>query len=69
MSDIKDYFSSVAEFLGKSYDGILRPFCRQRMPCPAPGGLPDLGTEPASPVSPALQTDSLPLSHWDWEPI
>ena len=30
------------------------------MPCPPPGDLPDLGTEPAFP---ALQTDSLPLSH------
>ena len=28
--------------------------------CPPPGDLPDLGTEP---VFPALQTDSLPLSH------
>ena len=26
-------------------------------------GFPDLGVKPASPVSPALQADSLPLSH------
>ena len=32
------------------------------LPCPPPGDLPDSGTEPASPVSPALQADSLPLS-------
>ena len=32
-------------------------------PCP-PGDLPDPGIEIESPVSPALQEDSLPLSHW-----
>ena len=31
------------------------------MPCPPPGDLPDPGTEPESPVSPALQVNSLPL--------
>ena len=30
------------------------------LPCPPPGGLPDPETEPESP---ALQVDSLPLSH------
>ena len=34
------------------------------LPCPPPGHLPDPGIEPTSPVSPALQVDSLPLSHW-----
>ena len=33
------------------------------VPCPPPGDLPDPGIEPASPLSPALQWDSLPLSH------
>ena len=33
-------------------------------PCSPPGDLPDTGTEPPSPASPALQADSLPLSHW-----
>ena len=33
------------------------------LPFPS-GDLPGPGTEPASPVSPTLQTDSLPLSHW-----
>ena len=33
------------------------------LPCPPPGDLPDLEIEPASPVAPALQGDSLPLSH------
>ena len=30
----------------------------------SPGDLPNLGIEPASPLSPALQAGSLPLSHW-----
>jgi len=34
------------------------------LPCPPPGCLPNSGTEPASNPSPALQADSLPLSHW-----
>ena len=33
------------------------------LPFPSPGDLPNPGTEPASMVSPALQVDSLPLSH------
>ena len=33
------------------------------LPFPPLGDLPDPGIEPASPVSPALQADSLPLSH------
>ena len=31
-----------------------------RLPFPPPGDLPDPGIKPASPVSPALQADSLP---------
>ena len=42
-------------------------FSRQKywsgLPFPPPGDLPDPGIEPRSPVSPALQADSLPLSH------
>ena len=34
------------------------------LPCLPPGDHPDPGIELASPVSPALQADSLPLSHW-----
>jgi len=30
---------------------------------PPPGDLPDPGIKPVSPVSPALQADSLPLNH------
>ena len=33
------------------------------LPFPPPGDLPIPGTEAASPVVPALQADSLPLSH------
>ena len=32
---------------------------------PSPGNLPDPGIKPESPVSPALQVGSLPLSHWE----
>ena len=32
------------------------------LPCPPPGDLPDPGIEP---LSPALQVDSFPLSHWE----
>ena len=42
-------------------------FCRQEywsgLPCPPPGDLPDPGMEPASSAAPALQADSLLLSH------
>ena len=33
------------------------------LPFPPPGDLPDPGIEPTLPVAPALQADSLPLSH------
>ena len=33
------------------------------LPFPPPGDLPDSGIKPVSPAAPALQTDSLPLSH------
>ena len=33
------------------------------LPCPSPGDFPDPGTEPASPVAPALQADCLLLSY------
>ena len=33
------------------------------LPCPPPGDLPDPGIKPVSPVTPALQADSLLLSH------
>ena len=50
------------DFSGKRY--------QNRLPIPSPGNLPDPGIEPASPVSPTLQSDSLPAeSSWKftWE--
>ena len=44
---------------------LFMEFSRQEywsgLPFPPPGELPDPGIEPMSPVSPALQADSLPL--------
>ena len=34
------------------------------LPCPLPGDRPDPGIEPTSPLSPALQADSLPTELW-----
>ena len=34
-----------------------------RLPCPPPGDLPDPGIKLTSSVAPALQADSLPLTH------
>ena len=34
------------------------------LPCLSPGDLPDPGIGPTFPVAPALQADSLLLSHW-----
>ena len=34
------------------------------LPFPPPGDLPNPGIKPTSPAAPALQKDSLPLSHW-----
>ena len=37
---------------------------RSVLPCPPPGDLPDPGAQPTAPAAPALQVDSLLLSHW-----
>ena len=51
-----------------SLPGFSMRFSRQEYysgwPCPPPGDILNPGIEPMSPVSPALQADSLPLSHW-----
>ena len=41
------------------------------LPCPPPGDLPKPGIDPTSPAVPALQVDSLPISHWGspWNPM
>ena len=43
--------------------GLSRQECWTGMPCPPPGDLPHPGIKPESPVAPAVQVDSLPLSH------
>ena len=43
--------------------GFSRQEYYSGLPCPPAGNLPNPGTEPTSPVSPALQADALPLSH------
>ena len=48
---------------GSSVHEILQARILSGLPCPPPGFLPDPGIETASPATPALQVDSLPLSH------
>ena len=43
--------------------GFSRQEYWRGLPCPPPGDLPDPGIEPMSSASPALQANSLPLSH------
>ena len=43
--------------------GFFRQEYWGRLPCPSPGDLPDPGIKRVSPLAPALQADSLPLSH------
>ena len=43
--------------------GFSRQEYWSRLPCPPPGGLPDPGIKLRSPAVPALQVDSLLLSH------
>ena len=44
--------------------GVFRQEYWSGLPCPPPGDLPNPGIESLSPASPALQVNSLPLSHW-----
>ena len=44
--------------------GFSRQEYWRELPCPPPGDLPKAGIKPASLVEPALQADSLLLSHW-----
>ena len=43
--------------------GFSRQLYWSGLPFPSPGDLPNPGVKPASPVLPALQVDSLPLSY------
>ena len=47
--------------------GFLRQEYWSGLPCPSPGDLPDPGIKSVSPVSPALQADSLLLSHQGYQ--
>ena len=47
-----------------SVHGILQARILDGLPCPPSGHLPHPGIESASPAPPALQVNSLPLSHW-----
>ena len=44
--------------------GFSRQECWSVLLYPSPGDFPHPGIKPASPDAPALQADSLPLSHW-----
>ena len=56
---------SVAPVVSNSLrpHGIFPARILEWVAMPSSRGLPDPGIEPVSPVSPALQMDSLPLSH------
>ena len=47
---------------GSSVHGFSRQKHWSGLPCPPPRDLPNPGTEPVSPVAPALQAESSPLS-------
>ena len=49
-------------FMGFSWHKYWHGF-----PFPLPGDLSGPGIKTVSPVSPASQVDSLPLSHWGWQ--
>ena len=44
--------------------GFSRQEYWSELPFPPPQDVPDPEFEPASPVSPALQANTFPLSHW-----
>ena len=59
--------NSVTPWTAALQAPLSMEFSRQEywsgLPFPTPGNLPSPGTETASPESPALQVDFLPLSH------
>ena len=52
------------ELPGSWVRGILQARILEWAAVPSSSGSPDPGIKPASPVSSALEADSLPLSHW-----
>ena len=66
---VLSHFSHVQLFVtpwSTAHQALFMGFSRQEhwsgLPCPLPGDLPNPGIEPASPVTSALQADSIPLS-------
>ena len=62
-TQLGDFHWTVAHQAPRSM-GFSRQEYWSGLPCPPSGNLPDPGIEPISPVTPALQLDSLPLNHW-----
>ena len=60
MSDSLETPWTVARQAPQSMGFLRQEYC-SGLPFPSPGDLPNPGIEPASP---AMQADSLPLSHW-----
>ena len=56
-------YCTVAHQASLSMGFSRQEYC-SGLPCPPPADLTNPGIEPRSPVVPALQVDSLPLSHW-----
>ena len=54
---------------GSSVHGILQARILEWVAVPSSRNLPDPGIKPVSPVSPALQADSLPQSHWEAQDV
>ena len=48
---------------GSTVHGVLQARILELVDIPSPGYIPDPGIERLSPAAPALQADSLPLSH------
>ena len=59
-----EWGSRAVSLPGSSVMGFSRQEYWSGLPFPPPGDLPDPGIKLVCPVSPALQADSLMLSHW-----
>ena len=66
---VASVMSNSLQSYGLQPTRLLHEFSRQEqwsgLPCPSPGHLPDSGIKSMFPMSPALQVDSLMLSHWE----
>ena len=59
------YDAMDCSLLGSCLYGFFRQKYWSGLPFPPPGNLPDPRIKPASPVSPALQVNSILLRHWE----